>query len=53
MAAGISPKALPKLLVKYASWTAVMDAAQATLPSDCQACVDNSVAYYIRGECPS
>lgn len=25
----------------------------ATLPSDCQACVDNSVAYYIRGECPS
>lgn len=25
--------------------------AMATLPSDCQACVDNSVAYYIRGEC--
>ena len=34
MVAGIPPKAFPKLLVKYASWTAVMDAAQATLPSD-------------------
>ena len=27
--------------------------ALATLPSDCQACVDNSVAYYVRGECGS
>jgi hypothetical protein len=34
MVAGISPKAFPKLLVKYASWTAVMDAAESTLPSD-------------------
>lgn len=33
MVARISAKAFPKLLVKYASWTAVMDAAQATLPS--------------------
>ena len=34
MVAGIPPKAFPKLLVKYASWTAVRDAAQATLPPD-------------------
>ena len=34
MVAAISPEAFPKLLVKYASWTAVMDAAQSTLPSD-------------------
>ena len=25
----------------------------ATLPSDCQACVDSTVKYYIRGECGS
>jgi len=34
MVAGIPPKALPRLLVKYASWSAVMNAAEATLPSD-------------------
>lgn len=34
MVAAISPKAFPKLLVKYASWSAVMDAAQSTLPPD-------------------
>lgn len=34
MVASISPKAFPKLLVRYASWTAVMDAAESTLPSD-------------------
>jgi hypothetical protein len=32
MTAGISPQTLPKLLVRYASWADVMEAAEATLP---------------------
>ena len=34
MITATSPDVFPKVLARYASWTAVMDAAQSTLPSD-------------------
>lgn len=34
MSGSLSPETFPKMLVKYASWGAVMEAARSTLPSD-------------------
>lgn len=34
MVTALSPETFPKVLAKYASWAAVMEAAQATLPSE-------------------